>query len=162
MMSEPNFVTAIIRNADDDILMIYVQGETDAVPHWSLPGGRVEQGETGHSALVREVLEETGLTVLKIGACAYDVTIEFDDVPTQALVYDIEAWEGDINPNDPEGEILKAEWVTIDEAIEHLENLGYLPMSEPPIAYLSKRALAGKKWHYRVQGNGAVWISNGG
>ncbi len=34
-MSEPNFVTAIIRNADDDILMIYVQGETDAVPHWS-------------------------------------------------------------------------------------------------------------------------------
>ena len=161
-MTEPNFVTAIIRNTDDDLLMIYVQGDTDAVAYWSLPGGRVEQGETGHSALVREVLEETGLTIVKIGACAYDVTIEFDDVPTQALIYDIEAWEGDINPNDPEGEILKADWIALDEAIEHLAKIDYPPMSEPPIAYLSKQASAGKKWHYRVAGAGAIWVSNGG
>ncbi|MCI2417744.1 NUDIX domain-containing protein [Saccharopolyspora sp. K220] len=31
---------------------------------WSLPGGRVEQGETDHSAVQREVLEETGLSVV--------------------------------------------------------------------------------------------------
>ncbi|MBV8540443.1 MAG: NUDIX domain-containing protein [Pseudonocardiales bacterium] len=30
---------------------------------WSVPGGRVEAGETDHQAVVREVAEETGLAV---------------------------------------------------------------------------------------------------
>jgi len=30
---------------------------------WSLPGGRVEQGETAEAAVVREVAEETGIVV---------------------------------------------------------------------------------------------------
>lgn len=30
---------------------------------WSIPGGRVEHGETDHSAVRREVFEETGLVV---------------------------------------------------------------------------------------------------
>jgi mutator protein MutT len=30
---------------------------------WSVPGGRVEAGETDHQAVLREVVEETGLTV---------------------------------------------------------------------------------------------------
>jgi 8-oxo-dGTP diphosphatase len=30
---------------------------------WSIPGGRVEPGETDHQALIREVAEETGLRV---------------------------------------------------------------------------------------------------
>lgn len=30
---------------------------------WSVPGGRVETGETDHDAVIREVVEETGLAV---------------------------------------------------------------------------------------------------
>jgi ADP-ribose pyrophosphatase YjhB (NUDIX family) len=30
---------------------------------WSVPGGRVETGETDHQAVIREVAEETGLAV---------------------------------------------------------------------------------------------------
>lgn len=30
---------------------------------WSVPGGRVEDGETDHHAVIREVAEETGLAI---------------------------------------------------------------------------------------------------
>lgn len=41
---------------------------------WSLPGGRVEPGETDEQAVVREVAEETGLTV-EVGRLAGRVRI---------------------------------------------------------------------------------------
>lgn len=160
-MTKPNFVTAIMRNQQNHVLMILVRGEADNVSHWSLPGGRVEKGETAHSALIREVQEETGLSILKIGHIAYDVRMQFDDRATQALVYAIDSWEGDINPNDPEDEIFRAEWIPLAEAIAHLQKLAsYPPMSEPPIAYLSKSEPAGKQWQYRISGEGAIWVSN--
>lgn len=34
------------------------------VPVWVLPGGGVDQGESSHQAVIREVLEETGLEVI--------------------------------------------------------------------------------------------------
>jgi ADP-ribose pyrophosphatase YjhB (NUDIX family) len=49
---------------DDDRRLLLIQRGHD--PHrglWSLPGGRVETGETGEQAIVREVREETGLVV---------------------------------------------------------------------------------------------------
>jgi 8-oxo-dGTP diphosphatase len=46
---------------------------------WSLPGGRVEPGETDEQAVVREVAEETGLTVI-VGRLAGRVRIGRYDV----------------------------------------------------------------------------------
>ena len=46
---------------------------------WSLPGGRVEPGETDEQAVVREVAEETGLTV-RVGRLAGRVRIGRYDV----------------------------------------------------------------------------------
>lgn len=46
---------------DDRILLL--NQDTDNERSWSLPGGKVEEGETLAAALVREMREETGLDV---------------------------------------------------------------------------------------------------
>jgi 8-oxo-dGTP diphosphatase len=47
-----------------DQLLLVRRGRGPAAGEWSVPGGRVEPGETLHAAVVREVLEETGLEVV--------------------------------------------------------------------------------------------------
>ena len=44
-------------------LLLIKRGHEPGAGLWSLPGGRIEPGETDQQALVREVLEETGLRV---------------------------------------------------------------------------------------------------
>ena len=81
---------------------------------WSLPGGRVEPGETMTDACVREVLEETGIPVVLDGIYRIEhtpgtagsrVRIFFaatpvDDTPPKSIADD---------------ESLQAAWLTLDE-----------------------------------------------
>jgi acetyl-CoA carboxylase carboxyl transferase subunit beta len=53
---------AVIRDDGGRLLMVR-RGSAPAAGKWSLPGGRVEAGETHAAAAAREVLEETGLIV---------------------------------------------------------------------------------------------------
>ncbi len=55
-------VGAIIRDAAGRLLLIK-RGHDPEAGRWSLPGGRVEPGESDVQALVREMREETGLIV---------------------------------------------------------------------------------------------------
>jgi ADP-ribose pyrophosphatase YjhB (NUDIX family) len=44
-------------------LLLILRGQQPQIGHWTLPGGRVENGESDPVALRRELIEETGLTV---------------------------------------------------------------------------------------------------
>ncbi len=55
-------VGAIIQDAAGRLLFIR-RGHDPEAGSWSLPGGRVEPGESDAQALVREIREETGLIV---------------------------------------------------------------------------------------------------
>jgi 8-oxo-dGTP diphosphatase len=55
-------VGAIVADGQGRLLMIK-RGHEPGAGLWSIPGGRIEPGETDAEAVAREMIEETGLTV---------------------------------------------------------------------------------------------------
>jgi len=64
-MSQPEVVVCVGALVYDDEarLLLVKRGQEPGLGLWSLPGGRVQAGEPLADAMVREVLEETGLLV---------------------------------------------------------------------------------------------------
>lgn len=68
-------------------LLLIRRGHAPSAGLWSVPGGRVEPGEALAEAVVREVREETGLTVAP-GRVVGRLTI-----PGDGVVYDVTDFE---------------------------------------------------------------------
>lgn len=63
----------------DELVIVY----SEAKGYWTPPGGGVERGETVEKAIVREVLEETNMRVLKQRVIGYQEVFEPHRVTTQ-------------------------------------------------------------------------------
>lgn len=60
MVSEKKSVTGIIFSQDGSKVLLIKRRDVNI---WALPGGGVDPGERPEKAIIREILEETGLTV---------------------------------------------------------------------------------------------------
>ena len=81
--------------------------------HWSLPGGKVEPGETRAAAAVRELQEETGLNAEEV---LYLMDLQAGS--TQHHVY--EASVANLDDVSPQNEIVDCIWYPLD-AVHNLE-----------------------------------------
>lgn len=153
-MQKRYFTSAFIRKGNS-IVMVKHQGADDTEPYWSLPGGRVEVGESTEQAIIREVQEETGLVAHSLKTIAYQVEMlrETENQHGIAIVYDIDDWSGAFSINDPDEKVLEVAFIPVAQAIIELAKIDYLPMQVPPIAYLNGDAPAGTIYRYQVQPN---------
>ena len=96
---------------DDDRLLLVRRGHGPAAGRWSVPGGRIESGETMAEALVREVREETGLEAVcdeQLG-----VAERFDDEGHFIIVaHRVRVLDGTLAAGSDAAE---ASWVPIDQ-----------------------------------------------
>lgn len=98
---------------------VLVQDRTD--PNWpgiAFPGGHVEKGESFTDSVIREVQEETGLTISSPRLCGIKDWCE-DGVRHVVLLYRAEQFTGTLRSSD-EGEVWWAELAVSPRSTLHL------------------------------------------
>ncbi|MGV8162541.1 MAG: NUDIX hydrolase [Candidatus Nanoarchaeia archaeon] len=115
-------VLGIIQNQDGKILISQRLDPKIREAHlkWDVPGGTNEFGESLKETLLREILEETGLSVniLKLLPDCVSKEWKHTDYLQHTLIfcYQCEVTEGDLQLNDPKINELK--WISPIEALE--------------------------------------------
>jgi mutator protein MutT len=103
-VTEPQIAVGAIV-IDDGRLLVVKRANDPGKGLWSLPGGRVEQGEFLEDALKREVREETGLEV-EVGELAGILEVPGDELHYVILDYHaLVTGSTDVRPGDDAAEV---------------------------------------------------------
>lgn len=70
---------AVIRNEEDEVLVVQRGKRSDHPYKWEFPGGKITPGETGEDCIIREVKEELSMDIVicrRLGNVEYDYGIK--------------------------------------------------------------------------------------
>ena len=119
-------VSAIILMNEDGAVLLAQRPEGKSMAGlWEFPGGKVEDGETPESALVRELEEELGIAVSEEALVPFTfVSYAYPDFHLLMPVYLCSVWEGE--PTSRERQQLA--WVPVEELHDYP-----MPPADAPI-----------------------------
>lgn len=114
----------------DSSIVLVRRGRGPATGLWSVPGGRVEDGESLPEAAAREVLEETGL-VVEVGEELGQVRVEHEGTVYEIHDFAATPLGGTLAAGDDAAEV---RWVT-------LESLADLPLTHGLLEFLRQAGI---------------------
>ena len=98
---------------------------------WEFVGGKVEAGESGSAALIRECREELDVE-LKVGGAFMDVTHEYPDLTVHLTLYEAEIEKGE--PRMIEHHDIR--WITTQE----IDDLEFCPADQVFLEKIKRKA----------------------
>ena len=114
MPDRPTVAVGAVVVHDGDLLVIK-RGHPPAAGRWSLPGGRVEAGELLVEAVVREVLEETGLEAACGELLGWAERVDDDG---HFVILDFEATVLERRDPTPGDDAIEALWVPLSDVTD--------------------------------------------
>jgi len=132
-VTSPRIAARAVILQDDRLLLVNAYADANSTL-WCAPGGGVEKGSSIPDNLIREVHEETGLTISVGPPCLIN---EFHDPKTGfhqiEVFFRCKITQGRLDPDwqDPERIVVRRRWVTREE----MAGLRYKPDSLPEIAW---------------------------
>lgn len=109
-------VKVLIKNEDGAYLFIQRAQKMgdESEPHWDMPGGRINEDEPLHTALAREIMEETGLQLDDEPRLvnAQDIFVQKADLHVVRLTYTA-VGSGEVVMSD---EHQHGQWLSLDDA----------------------------------------------
>lgn len=121
-------VKALVHDGHGKLLLLHITRSSGEM-YWDLPGGRIDNGESGEAALKRELIEETGLaglTTLKhLGIFMTDITIPLA-LREANLLFSVYLYPPPSSMVIKTEDNMMAHWVSFDAALN--SRIDYFPL----------------------------------
>lgn len=110
-MSKTEGAFGLVLNNKNELLLVQLPERFKPFPkYWNFPGGTMLAGEDPEVAVIREVLEETGITCKPVKKLDRD-----EDENITLYLYLCESVSGGIKPQPKE--VIKADWFSKNQAL---------------------------------------------